>query len=69
MAKICDGKVHAKETPIGRVPEVSHLDTSGLDMSAADVMQLLSVDIEGWLRELPSIREHFAHLGNHLPKD
>jgi phosphoenolpyruvate carboxykinase (GTP) len=64
----CDGKVHAKETPIGRVPEVADLDTSGLDMPAADVEELLSVDIEGWLRELPSISEHFAHFGSHLPE-
>jgi phosphoenolpyruvate carboxykinase (GTP) len=60
--------VHAKETPIGRVPEVADLDTSGLDMPAADVEELLSVDIEGWLRELPSISEHFAHFGSHLPE-
>jgi phosphoenolpyruvate carboxykinase (GTP) len=64
----CDGKVHANETPIGRIPEVSDLDTSGLDMPAANVAELLSVDVEGWLAELPSIREHFAHFGSHLPE-
>jgi phosphoenolpyruvate carboxykinase (GTP) len=64
----CDGKVHAKETPIGRIPEVADLDTSGLDMSAADVEALLSVDIEGWLAEVPLIKEHFAQFGSHLPE-
>jgi phosphoenolpyruvate carboxykinase (GTP) len=64
----CDGKVHAKETPIGRIPEVADIDTSGLDMPAADVEELLSVDVEGWLGELPSIREHLAHFGSHLPE-
>jgi phosphoenolpyruvate carboxykinase (GTP) len=64
----CDGKVHAKETPIGRIPEVADLDTSGLNMSAADVEMLLSVDIEGWLAEVPLIKEHFAHFGSHLPE-
>jgi phosphoenolpyruvate carboxykinase (GTP) len=63
----CDGKVHAKETPIGRIPEVADLDTSGLNMSAADVKALLSVDIEGWLAEVPLIQEHFAQFGRRLP--
>jgi phosphoenolpyruvate carboxykinase (GTP) len=64
----CDGKVHAKETPIGRIPEVADLDTTGLDLDSAHVEELLSVDIEGWLAEVPLIREHFAHFGSHLPE-
>ncbi len=64
----CDGKVHAKETPIGRIPEVADLDTSGLNMQTAHVEQLLSVDVDGWLAELPRIREHFAHFGAQLPE-
>jgi phosphoenolpyruvate carboxykinase (GTP) len=64
----CNDDVHAKETPIGRIPEVADLDTSGLDMSAADVEALLSVDIEGWLAEVPLIKEHFAQFGSHLPE-
>jgi phosphoenolpyruvate carboxykinase (GTP) len=64
----CDGKMHAKETPIGRIPEVADLDTSGLNMPAANVEALLSVDIEGWLAEVPLIKEHFAHFGKHLPE-
>ncbi|MGO8794960.1 MAG: phosphoenolpyruvate carboxykinase (GTP) [Candidatus Sulfotelmatobacter sp.] len=65
----CAGKVHAKETPIGRIPEVADLDITGLSMSAADVAQLLSVDVEGWLAEVPLIREHFNHFGAHLPEE
>jgi len=64
----CDGKVHAKDTPIGRIPEVADLDTSGLDMPAAHLAELLSVDIEGWLAEVPLIKEHFAKFGSHLPE-
>jgi phosphoenolpyruvate carboxykinase (GTP) len=32
------------------------------------VEELLSIDIEGWLAEVPSIKEHFAHFGSHLPQ-
>jgi phosphoenolpyruvate carboxykinase (GTP) len=28
----------------------------------------LSVDIEGWLAEVPSIKEHFAKFGDRLPQ-
>jgi phosphoenolpyruvate carboxykinase (GTP) len=64
----CDGKVHAKDTPIGRIPEVADLDTTGLQMTAAHVAELLGVDIAGWQAEVPSMREHFAHFGSHLPE-
>jgi len=65
----CDGKVHAKETPIGRIPEVLDLDTTGLSIDALHVQALLSVDIKGWLEEVPRIREHFAKFGSHLPEE
>src|SRR5271157_5105847 len=64
----CDGKVHARETPIGRIPGVADLDTAGLDIKGAHVEELLSVDIEGWKAEVPLIKEHFAHFGSHLPE-
>jgi phosphoenolpyruvate carboxykinase (GTP) len=64
----CDGKVHAKDTAIGRIPEVADLDTSGLDLPSANVEALLNVDIEGWRAEVPLIKEHFAHFGSHLPE-
>jgi phosphoenolpyruvate carboxykinase (GTP) len=64
----CDGKVHANETAIGRIPEVADLDTKGLDIKGSHVEELLTVDIEGWLKEVPLIKEHFAHFGAHLPE-
>jgi phosphoenolpyruvate carboxykinase (GTP) len=64
----CDSKVHANDTPIGRIPEVDDLDTTGLDIKTANVKELLSVDVDGWLAELPLIKEHFAQFGSHLPQ-
>ncbi len=64
----CDGKVHAKDTPIGRIPEVEDLDTRGLGLDDAHLDELLSVDVDGWLAEIPSIKEHFARFGNRLPE-
>src|SRR6266404_5917560 len=63
----CDGKVHAVDTPIGRLPEPSDLDTQGLDLPAENVAKVLSVDLDGWLGEVPLIEKHFAQFGQHLP--
>jgi len=64
----CDAKVHAVETPIGRLPEPGDLDTAGLDLPPESIANLLNVDLEGWNAEIPSIREHFARFGSHLPE-
>ncbi len=63
----CDNKVHAKDTPLGRLPEVADLDLAGLEMPAANLAKLLSVDVEGWRAEVPLIEKHFAQFGEHLP--
>jgi phosphoenolpyruvate carboxykinase (GTP) len=63
----CDGRVHAADTPIGRLPAAADLDTQGLDLSTAKLQQLLGVDVAGWLEEVPRIREHFAKFGQNLP--
>jgi len=64
----CDGKVHAIETPIGRLPELADLDIRGLDLPPANLAKLLKVDIDGWRAEIDSIRQHFAQFGSRLPQ-
>ena len=64
----CDGKAHAVDTPIGRLPRANDLDTQGLKLAADNLAQLLNVDVAGWLEEVPRIREHFAKFGDRLPK-
>ena len=39
----------------------------GLDVSAEDMHELLSVDADGWKAAVPQIREHFAQFGDRLP--
>ena len=63
-----DGTAGAVETPIGNLPVVSDLDTSGLKVDAADMNTLLSVDTAGWLEAVPQIREHYATFGAKLPQ-
>jgi phosphoenolpyruvate carboxykinase (GTP) len=64
----CAGKADGQETPIGVVPPPQALDLGVLDLAPAAVEELLRVDIESWLAEVPMIREYYAQFGAKLPK-
>jgi phosphoenolpyruvate carboxykinase (GTP) len=64
----CAGTGKAVETPIGRMPSPNDIDTRGLDIPSTNLAKLLNVDVDGWLAEVPLIREHFAKFGDHLPQ-
>jgi phosphoenolpyruvate carboxykinase (GTP) len=65
----CEGTADAIETPIGNMPTLDGIDFSGLDVSEHDKADLLKVDIDGWLEELPGIEEYYATFGSHLPAE
>jgi phosphoenolpyruvate carboxykinase (GTP) len=62
-----NGTAEAADTPIGRLPTPSALDTDGLDVSRDDLRTLLDVDEQGWREAIPQIREHYAVFGDKLP--
>ncbi len=61
------GKADAIETPIGSVPGAGAIDIEGLDVTEADMAELLRVDTAEWKAEIPSIRELYAEFGDRLP--
>jgi phosphoenolpyruvate carboxykinase (GTP) len=63
------GEGKAQKTPIGYMPTVDAIDRTGLDVSEADMAELLKVDKAEWLREVASIREHYAKFGDRLPRE
>jgi phosphoenolpyruvate carboxykinase (GTP) len=63
-----NGTAQAVDTPIGRLPRPNDLDLSGLNMPKASLDELLRVDVDGWLNEVPLIKEHLAKFGTHMPK-
>jgi phosphoenolpyruvate carboxykinase (GTP) len=63
----CAGRGEAVATPIGLLPPPSAIPTEGLDVSRDDLAELLRVDVEDWLAEIPSIREHYAGYGDKVP--
>jgi phosphoenolpyruvate carboxykinase (GTP) len=65
----CDGEADAVETPIGLVPAPGAIETEGLDLSAAEMEQLLDVDPEEWRVQLPQVHQHFASFGDALPEE
>jgi phosphoenolpyruvate carboxykinase (GTP) len=62
-----EGAATAVETPIGYVPTAGSLDVTGLDVDAADLERVVSVDVAEWREELPQIEEWFARIGDKLP--
>jgi phosphoenolpyruvate carboxykinase (GTP) len=63
----CDGGGAAITTPIGSLPTPDGLDLRGLDLSRPNARALLSLDVEGWRSEVPSIHDHFTTFGHRLP--
>ncbi len=64
----CDGEGKAAKTAIGYMPTPDAIDTQGLDVSEADMEELLKVDKADWLREVASIKEHYAKYGR-MPEE
>ncbi len=64
----CEGKADAVETPIGYLPTVDSLDTSGLDIDPQVLEQLLNVDAPRWHDELAHLGDYFATYGDRLPE-
>ena len=64
----CAGRAEGRETPIGIMPTLGAIERPE-GVSDADMSELLSVDTEGWLREVDLIREHYAQFGARLPQE
>ena len=66
----CEGTAGAVESEIGLLPPLGHeggIDTTSLEVTDADMRQLLTVDADGWRRMLPHLHEHYARFGDKLP--
>jgi phosphoenolpyruvate carboxykinase (GTP) len=65
----CAGRASGRETPLGTMPRAKDLELFGLTLPPADLDTLLSVDAEGWLREIPQVRAYYAQFGDKLPAE
>ncbi len=65
----CEGKVDAKETPIGFVPFTDDIDLEELDFSREQLESILEVDPALWTSEADGIEEFYGKFGDRLPKE
>jgi phosphoenolpyruvate carboxykinase (GTP) len=65
----CNGSANAVDTPIGNLPTPESLDLDGLNVDEDALKTLLTVDREGWLQELPLIRDYYARFGDRMPNE
>jgi len=64
----CDGTGKYVETPIGLMPTNDAIDLPA-GTTAEDMKELLSVDVEGWKKEIADVRaNHYPKFGSKLPK-
>ena len=61
------GKVAARDTPIGYMPEARDIDVAGLALAPSALEELLSVDAPAWRAELASLAREFGQYGDRLP--
>ena len=64
----CEGKVEARETPIGFLPNPEDINTDGIDVSMETMQELLSVDLAKWEQEASDINKYFAEFGERMPE-
>jgi phosphoenolpyruvate carboxykinase (GTP) len=65
----CEGTASAVETPIGNLPSIDALDFDGLDLSDDQVAELLRVEVDGWLAEIPLIETYYDSYDGHVPAE
>jgi phosphoenolpyruvate carboxykinase (GTP) len=69
MVDRCRGTGEAVDSAIGRLPAKGALDTSGLDVDAATMDELLHVSRDDWRGEVEGIGEFFGKFGKRLPAE
>jgi phosphoenolpyruvate carboxykinase (GTP) len=62
------GRGEAVETVIGYVPTSHAINVDGLNVTPADMEELLTVHEDEWRREVPHIRDHYAQFDERLPE-
>ncbi|MDR1894512.1 MAG: phosphoenolpyruvate carboxykinase (GTP) [Spirochaetales bacterium] len=66
----CDDQDNAVETEIGLMPKPGAINTEGLKVSEQVMKEILSVDREGWKKEIEDIRKnHYPKFGAKLPRE
>jgi phosphoenolpyruvate carboxykinase (GTP) len=60
LLKLKNGEVKGRETPVGIVPTEEELDLEGLELPAADLDRVLTINVPRWKEEMAHREEHLA---------
>jgi phosphoenolpyruvate carboxykinase (GTP) len=63
----CEGTVGAQATPIGNLPRVEDMNTSGLEIQPETLRELLSINPSAWRAEAKQIGEYLEEFGTRTP--
>ena len=64
-----NGRVDARETPIGLLPHTKDLNLDGLRIPQEKMEKLFEVDMKDWGTEVAEIQNYLNQFGNHLPEE
>jgi len=67
MLERCAGRAGAQDTAIGHLPAPADLDLTGLDVDAAAMSELTSVNAGAWQQEIAGFRRYLADFGERIP--
>ena len=65
----CSGSVSAIDTPIGQLPRIEDLNTTGLAVSADALEALLAVNSALWHKEIAEVSSYLEGYGSRLPTE
>ena len=68
MCERIEGKLGAKETPIGNMPADGDLDLEGLEIDPEDLAELLKIDAEAFKGDLEDGETYLAKFGDKVPQ-
>ena len=70
ILKRCDGKIGARESAIGYLPNPVDICIDGLDdVTLKTVEALLEVDRDSWLEDVENIKAFYAQIGERVPNE
>ncbi|MCB0827647.1 MAG: phosphoenolpyruvate carboxykinase (GTP) [Solirubrobacterales bacterium] len=64
----CDGRGETFETPLGLLPSIADLNLDGIEISAEQLDEILTVEDDAVKKQLPQVEEHLAKFGDSLPE-
>ncbi len=64
-----NGRVGARQTPIGLVPNIKDLELEELNIAKEKLQRLFEIDLPAWQAELQDIETFFNQFGRHIPPE